>query len=500
MRRGRVAIVGAGIAGLVAALELSRAGFDVRVFERQATPGGKMRQISAGGRPVDAGPTVFTMRWVFERIFGDAGKSFSEEVRAQPLRLLARHAWSETDRLDLFASVEESADAIGAFAGPREADGFRAFCARARDIYNTLEEPFIRSPQPSPVSLALSAGLKGLGDMWRISPFSTLWSALGDHFRDPRLRQLFGRYATYCGSSPFDAPATLMLVAHVEQDGVWIIQDGMFALAKALARIAEENGAVFSYGTEVEEVVGLAGRVSGVRLRNGETVEADSVIVNADCAAVAAGLFGSGVASTVAPLRRDQRSLSAMTWVMNARTDGFPLIRHNVFFSDDYAAEFDDIFRRARLPRQPTVYVCAQDRSDISSDFEGGPERLLVLVNAPATGDTDRFTGAEVEECEERTFQLLQRQGLSVDRGSAATVRTTPADFNALFPATGGALYGAASHGWMASFSRPGGKTRIPGLYLAGGSVHPGPGVPMAALSGWLAAAQLAVDLNSIRA
>jgi len=499
MRRGRVAIVGAGIAGLVAAVELARAGHEVHVFERQATPGGKMRQISAGGRPIDAGPTVFTMRWVFERIFGDAGKSFSDEVQAEPLRLLARHAWSETERLDLFASVEESADAIGAFSGPREAEGFRSFVARARDIYNTLEEPFIRSPQPSPISLALSAGLKGIGDMWRISPFSTLWSALGDHFRDPRLRQLFGRYATYCGSSPFDAPATLMLVAHVEQDGVWIIKDGMHALAKALERIAKENGAVFSYDTEVEEVLGLAGRVSGVRLRNGEVVEADSVIVNADCAAVAAGLFGAGVASTVSQLRRDQRSLSAMTWVMNARTEGFPLIRHNVFFSGDYAAEFDDIFRRARLPREPTVYVCAQDRSDKASDFEGGPERLLVLVNAPATGDIDRYTGAEVEECEERTFSLLQRQGLSVDRTSGTAIRTTPADFNSLFPATGGALYGAASHGWMASFSRPGGKTRIPGLYLAGGSVHPGPGVPMAALSGWLAAAQLAVDLNSVR-
>ncbi len=499
MRRGRVAVVGAGIAGLVSALELARAGHEVRVFERQAAPGGKMRRIMAGGRPVDAGPTVFTMRWVFERIFADAGAVFADEVRLQPLRILARHSWNDSERLDLYSSVEESADAIGVFAGAREADGFRQFCVRARDIYNTLEEPFIRSPQPTPISLALGAGLRGLGDMWRISPFTTLWNALGDHFRDPRLRQLFGRYATYCGSSPFDAPATLMLVAHVEQEGVWIIEDGMFALAAALARLAEANGAVFSYNTEVEEVLARGDGVSGLRLRNGETVEADSVIVNADCAAVAAGLFGRSVAGTVSQLRRDQRSLSAMTWVMNAKTDGFPLIRHNVFFSSDYAAEFDDIFRRARLPREPTVYVCAQDRGDDPATFEGGPERLLILVNAPATGDTDLYAGAEVAECEERTFSLLQRQGLSVDRASAQTVQTTPSGFNQLFPATGGALYGAASHGWMASFSRPGGKTRIPGLYLAGGSVHPGPGVPMAALSGWLAAAQLAVDLNSTR-
>jgi 1-hydroxycarotenoid 3,4-desaturase len=201
----------------------------------------------------------------------------------------------------------------------------------------------------------------------------------------------------------------------------------------------------------------------------------------------------------VSPLRRDQRSLSAMTWVMNAETRGFPLVRHNVFFSGNYQAEFDDIFGRSRLPREPTVYVCAQDRSDDAAEFKGGRERLLVLVNAPATGDSDRFTGAEAAECEERTFALLARLGLDVDRADSDTVLTTPAGFHDLFPATGGALYGAASHGWMASFSRPGGKTRIPGLYLAGGSVHPGPGVPMAALSGWLAAAQLAVDHNSTR-
>ncbi len=495
----KVIVVGAGVAGLVSALELARAGYDVHVVERQAAPGGKIRQLMAGGRPVDAGPTVFTMRWVFERIFGDAGKVFADEVRLKPLDILARHAWSTEERLDLFASIEESADAIGAFAGPAEAKGFREFCARARGVYQTLEEPFIRSPQPTPISLAFSSGLKSLGDMWRISPFSTLWSALGDHFQDARLRQLFGRYATYCGSSPFDAPATLMLVAHVEQDGVWIIEDGMHALAKALEGIARENGAKFTYGTEVEEVLTQAGRISGVRLRSGDVLEAGSVIVNADTAAVAAGLFGRSIATTVSQLRRDQRSLSAMTWVMNAETSGFPLVRHNVFFSSDYQAEFDDIFRRARLPREPTVYVCAQDRSDDPAAFEGGAERLLVLVNAPATGDADRFTGAEAATCEQQTFQLLERLGLKVDRGSADTVLTTPAGFNDLFPATGGSLYGAASHGWMASFSRPGGKTRIPGLYLAGGSVHPGPGVPMAALSGWLAAAQLAVDLNSTR-
>lgn len=490
-RAPRICIIGAGIGGLVAALELSRQGFDVQVFERQATPGGKVRQISVGGMPVDAGPTVFTMRWVFDQIFQDAGTSLEDCVALQPLRILARHAWSDHSRLDLFADVEESAEAIGRFSGLRNAEGFRSFCDRARSIYTTLEGPFIRSPQPSPVSLALGAGLRGLGEMWKISPFTTLWASLSEHFDDPRLRQLFGRYATYCGSSPFEAPATLMLVAHVEQDGVWILKDGMHHLALAIINLAKKNGARFAFQSEVQQILLKNYSVSGIQLRSGDVIEADAVICNADCAAVALGLFGTAVSRCLSPMRVEQRSLSALTWVLNAKTEGFPLLRHNVFFSSNYAAEFEDIFKKKRLPSEPTIYVCAQDRADAETKDRPETERLLILVNAPAIGDTEKFLGSEVEECQQQTFSFLKKLGLFIDLKTEDSVRTTPADFNRLFPATGGALYGAASHGWMASFSRPSGKTKIPGLYLAGGSIHPGPGVPMAALSGWLAAAEL---------
>jgi 1-hydroxycarotenoid 3,4-desaturase len=178
------------------------------------------------------------------------------------------------------------------------------------------------------------------------------------------------------------------------------------------------------------------------------------------------------------------------------QTSGFPLSRHNVFFSRDYRAEFDDIFRHDELPYEPTVYVCAQDRRD-DGLVSGGEERLLVLINAPPNGDRHSYDGAEVEQCAQRTFENLERCGLRIARRAEATQVTTPADFNRLFPATGGALYGRNSHGWTASFQRPGPRTRIPGLYLAGGSIHPGPGVPMAALSGRAAATSLLADLTS---
>jgi len=493
----RVTVIGAGIGGLVAAIDLAGQGFDVTVVERASEPGGKMRRVEIAGASLDAGPTVFTMRWVFDEIFADAGSSFAEHVRLSPAGILARHAWSDHERLDLHADIAQSADAIGALAGPAEARAYQAFCARCRRAWDTLEQPFIRSQRTNPMALARDVGGRGLADLWRAAPFATLWSALGEHFRDPRLRQLFGRYATYCGSSPFLAPATLMVIAHVERDGVWLVEGGMHRIAEALARLGIARGATIRYGEQAAEILVSGGSAAGVRLASGETLRSDAVVVNADVAAVAAGLLGRDVARAVPQVSRSARSLSAVTWAMVAETDGFPLVRHNVFFSGDYAAEFDDLFGRARLPAAPTAYVCAQDRDAGADAGRNAPERLLCLVNAPATGDLRRLAARELEQCEERTFGLMRRCGLRIQRRPERTVVTTPADFERLFPGTGGALYGQASHGWMASFRRPGARSRLPGLYLAGGSTHPGAGVPMAALSGRLAAASLQADLAS---
>ena len=488
MRPRKTIVVGAGIAGLVAAVELAAAGVEVIVLERSATPGGKLREIEVGGARIDAGPTVLTMRFVFDAVFAAAGTTLERHLTLVPAQILARHAWDETQRLDLFADTRRAADAIGTFAGPAEAQGYLAFVARAQKIYRTLEGPFIRSPQPgNALALARRVGLLAPNELLGMSPFATMWKGLSEYFRDPRLLQLFGRYATYCGSSPWLAPATLMLVAHVEQAGVWMVEGGMHRIARAFEALATAKGAVFRYDSEVAEILVSGGRTSGVRLASGERIAADAVVFNGDQQALAAGLAGAPARRAVPP-PDGARSLSALTWTMNTPTSGFPLLRHNVFFSHDYAAEFRDIFVARRLPSAPTVYVCAQDRAD-DATHAGGPERLLVLANAPPTGDTVDFDRSQIQACENATFQLLQRCGLQVDRAAQHQVITTPTQWNRLFPATGGALYGQATHGSMSPFRRPASKSRIPGLYLAGGSAHPGPGVPMAAMSGRLAAA-----------
>ena len=504
LRAHRVVVIGAGVAGLVSALLLACRGLQVTLVERADTPGGKMRRVMVDGAGIDSGPTVFTMRWVFEQIFAAAGSSLTEQLRLQPLGVLARHAWGADQRLDLYADAERSADAIGRFAGPHEARRFMQFCAQARTVYDTLEGPYIRSQRPTLFGMARDLGPRGLGVLAGLGPFASLWRSLARHFHDPRLQQLFGRYATYCGSSPFAAPATLMLVAQVEMDGVWAVDGGMLAVATALAGLAQQRGATIRYGQDCEQVLVRDGRACGVRLAGGECLDADSVVFNGDAAALPLGLLGADCARAVPPVPTSGRSLSAMTWSINARTSGFPLVRHNVFFNADYASEFSDIFQRCRLPREGTVYVCAQDRDDSGhlpardGDPDGSrPERLLCLVNAPANGDSTPLEPSEIEACERTHFALMNRSGLSIARTPHNTVLTTPSDFHRLFPATGGALYGQAANGWMGVFRRPAAASRLAGLYLAGGSVHPGPGVPMAAMSGRLAAETLLAHLDS---
>jgi 1-hydroxycarotenoid 3,4-desaturase len=486
MPDGPIVIIGAGVGGLVSAALLAAAGSDVLVVETGNAPGGKLRAVDVGGVAIDGGPTVFTMPEIFQGIFDACGATMADHLTLRPANRLARHAWGPS-RLDLYADPAASEEAIGDFAGAREARGYRAFRTEAKRLFDALDRPFLRKTKTDPITLGWRMGVCGFPDYLNLRAYTSMWRALGAYFADPRLRQLFGRYATYCGSSPFLCPATLMLISHVEANGVWLIDGGMHRLARALESLGRSVGARFRYGARVREIVVKRGRASGIILSTGERIEASAVLCNADPAAIGAGAFGQAARRATARISPQRRSLSAMVWTAQAEATGFPLVHHSVFFSNDYAAEFAAL-RAGRLADAPSVYLCAQDRDDDGALRAEGRERVQIIVNAPATGDGAPLSQAEIDLCTQRMLDSVSRAGLSLDLGTSA-VLTTPNDFETLFPSTGGALYGPASHGWAASFRRQGSRTAIPGLYCAGGSTHPGAGVPMAALSG-----QLAVD------
>lgn len=493
---GRVIVVGAGVGGLTAAVELARRGMAVTVIEKAGRVGGKMREVTVAGRAIDAGPTVLTMRHIFDEVFAAAGETLDEHVTLDKIDLLARHAWSDGSQLDLHCDIERTAEAIGRFAGPREAYGYRRFCEYARNIHETVQGPFMLADRPNLMSIVKAVGSIGLGALLKIDGYRTVWGALGDFFEDPRLLQLFGRYATYSGSSPYSAPATLNVIAHVEREGVWLVKGGMYRLAEALSGLAQKLGVTVRTGVAVDEILVKNGRADGVRLGTGEIVQGRAVVLNADAAALHDGLFGKGVKRAAeAP---SARSLSAMTWALVGAAEGVPLVRHNVFFSDDYRREFRQLFDEESVPDAPTVYVCAQDRGWGEAEASGPAEqeRLFCLINAPANGDRRAFGPTEITRCEAAMKKVLSRCGLTISTAEPPLV-TTPSDFSAMFPATGGALYGGASHGWTAPFSRPAARSRMPGLYLCGGSAHPGAGVPMVAQSGRLAALAVTADLAS---
>ena len=521
-------VIGAGIGGLVSALLLAHAGLKVTVLEQQPYAGGKLRQVNG----VDSGPTVFTMRWVLDDLFAQIGERLEDHLALEKLHVLARHAWApnayglspEVSTLDLYADKQASRDAIGDLCGLQQAKQFDRFCLDAKRVYQTLEGPYIRSQRPGFMQMTKDLGLPGLGVLAGLGPFASLWASLGRYFTDPRLHQLFGRYATYCGASPWKAPATLMLIAQVEMDGVWSVRGGMIAIVDALVSCAKKRGVTFVFNAQVDQIVVKDARLAsiGYSVRNGTTddvaqpkiIHTQNAVFNGDVDALASGLLGDqgrmacGISSV--GQRQARRSLSAITWSIRTGdqpVSGFDLARHNVFFNDNYAQEFKDVFNQGRLPRLGTIYVCAQDRSS-SGKSDGRSEcnitaqnqtdeHILCLVNAPAVGDqlnNDSFSNDEVSLCTTNHFAHLARCGLQMPQngqGSCQTTVTTPKQFHQLFPATGGALYGQASHGWMNQFRRMGSSSHIKGLYLAGGSVHPGPGVPMAAMSGRLAAAAL---------
>lgn len=478
--------------GLAAAIDLAVQGRSVTLMEAQFAPGGKMRTATVGDQPIDAGPTVLTYKRGFEALFETAGARLSDHVTLTPAERLARHAWDETGTFDLFADPERSLEAVGAFSGAEQARRFRRFLKDGRALYDALEPSFLTASRPNPPQLTARIATRNPLGLLALKPFSSLWDVLGGYFPDTRLRQLFGRYATYCGASPFEAPATLMMIADLEQQGVWFVEGGMIKLAEAMAGLAQELGVEIRYGEKVSEILVEGGRASGVRLQDGETIPASAVIANADPDALREGLLGTAAAKA-APPARNPRGLSAIVWTAAGRARGFEPERHNVIFSNDYRAEFDALFSERRLADHPTLYVCAQDRG--AGAPPDGPERFLILMNAPADGDRRAYPLQETDVWLDRTLARLDQCGFGLAIDSVAA--TAPDGFAAAFPGSAGALYGRALHGWRAAFLRPGARTRLPGLYLAGGGTHPGAGVPTSMLSGRTAARSILADSTS---
>lgn len=491
MTKRSAVVIGAGIGGMSAAAHLHALGCRVTICDALPHPGGKMRGVPTIAGLADAGPTVLTMVDVIADLFTLLGTRMADHIQVTRQPTVARHFWPDGSQLDLFSDPVASADAIAAFAGRDEARNFQRFRERAARLFDGFSAPVMTTPTPS-VWQSAKAVLRQPRLALDMAPHQSLAQALDSAFGDARLRQLFGRYATYVGGSPFQAPALLSLIWAAEEAGVWHATGGMHGLAAALADALTRAGVDLALGRKVAQIITDNGAACGVVLEDGTQIDADLVVFNGDPKALTDGHLGQAARHAIRAAPLQNRSLSANVLAFAGTWSGPDIVHHNVFFTADPHAEFDPI-AQGRSPDAATLYLCAQDRAD-GTKRAPGPERFEVIENAaPARGAPK---AEEAAQCLTRITQGFQLFGVAFDPAPTPRDLTSPHGFQTLFPGSDGSLYGQSPHGLTAAMARPTARTKISGLYLAGGGTHPGAGVPMAALSGRHAGAAIAADLG----
>jgi phytoene desaturase len=469
----------------------------VLVLEQNDIPGGKMGEFRIDGFRWDTGPSVITMRHVFEGLFAAAGRDMADYVRLQPVEPLTRYFYPDGTVLDLSRDLSRTLAQVGTVE-ERDTEGYLRFLAYAARLHRIVGPVFIYDQPP------------GFKSFFKVSPFDalhvdglrTMSHAIRRFVRSPHLQQMLGRFATYVGASPYRAPATLNVIAHVElNQGVWYPAGGIYGVADGLVRLAEELGVEIQKGCTVRTIElyhpspEQAWKVQGVTLSDGRFLPAAAVVANLDVATVYEKLLP---ASTVSPqrLRRlvdAEPSCSAFIMLLGVRGTHPKLAHHNIFFSSDYPREFEEIFKKGVPPSQPTVYVAITSKTT-PEDAPLGCENWFVLVNAPALGRAwdweDQAAGYR-----EQVLNQLAAHGFDL-RGLIQTEKVlTPIDLEHLTGARRGALYGASSNNRWAAFRRPHNRALdVKGLYFAGGTTHPGGGVPMVTLSGKVASHLLLQD------
>lgn len=486
----RVAIVGAGMGGLAAAVDLAARGHEVEVFEAGPRAGGKAGIAVVDGVEVDTGPSVLTLPGVFDALLRDAGTALDDVVTLRRPDPACRYRFADGRTVDVCPDPEATRRSVRETLGVRAAAELDAFLAYARDIWDAAAPSFVYGPAPTPWRVA-SLGLEGLRSVGAIDAFRTMDQGIARHVTHPELAWILRRFATYNGSDPARAPATLNCIAHVEVSlGVYGVEGGLYALVRGLVRTLEGLGGRVHTNTPVRRLVVERGRVVGVETE-GATHRADAVVANADARHVLRELLPRGVRHGLDP--DPEPSMSGWVGIVRARRHGDDLAGHTVLFPSDYDPEFRDVFDHDRPPRDPTVYVCAQERAHGRTGW-ADHEPLFVMANAPAEparGARPEATWAPLREAVEAR---LRRSG--VMRGDDSIVWTrSPRELAAAFPGSRGAIYGAASNDRFAAFRRPPNRVpRVRGLYLASGSAHPGGGLPLCALSGRAAAAAVLRD------
>jgi phytoene desaturase len=469
----RVVVIGAGVGGLAAAVRLAAAGHRVTVYERAAEVGGKLGRIDAGGFRFDTGPSLITLPQVFADVL--------PELDLVELDPIVRHRFADGVVLDSCRDPHEFAARIRAAFGPAAAADWQRLWRRAGRVWDASWRHVLTVPLESPLGVGRLAWR--LRDLAAVAPGRTLRGVGRSMLGDPRLRMLLDRYATYAGADPRRAPAALVAIPYAElRYGGWYLPGGLAGIADALLARAVTRGVAVHLGTAVTGIETAAGRARGVTLAGGHRVPADVVVANADALHVYRDLLPAP--RRLATLA--DRSLAGFVLLLGLRAGSVGRAHHTVYFPRAYDAEFDAVFG-GRIAADPAVFVTAAADDSVRPP---GTEGWFVLVNAAPQSTVDWTVPGRADRYADRILDVLAERGADVRDRVLLRIARTPADLRDSAGAPGGSIYGTAAHG-LTGLLRPANRGPVPGLFLVGGSVHPGGGLPMVLLSAAIVAAQV---------
>ncbi len=486
-----ISVIGSGLGGLSAAIRLAVSGHEVTVFEKNSAPGGKARSVSQSGFRFDTGPSLLTMPFVIEELFRFAGEDPAEYLTIKKLDNLCRYFYTDGTVLNAWPEINKFAAEIESKTTDTK-DNLYRYLEYCKTIYDLTADIFLFGDLYSASTYTNSKALKTLFKLPKIDSMRTMNEANRSFFKDERIIQLFNRYATYNGSDPYQCPATLNIISHVEYSiGGYFAEGGMISLTKAMFTLAEKKGVKFRFNAPVTKIVTDGKKVTGIQTSEG-FIKSDIIISNADVYSTYGKLLGDTKTRAAKKYNKLEPSSSALVFYMGVEIDSKNLEAHDILFSADYKHEFVELFAKKILPSDPTIYIYISSKF-APGDAPEGMENWFVMINAPNSSGSNGITSASVEQTRKVILEKIKAvTGYDISGRIRFESVMTPNDIEEQTGSWKGSIYGISSNNRKAAFLRQPNKSRhYKGLYFAGGSAHPGGGIPLVILSGKLAAEKI---------
>ena len=477
----KVIIIGAGIAGIACSIRLAVKGYEVEVFEANGYPGGKLSQFKKDGFRFDAGPSLFTMPQYVDELFELAGKESKDYFTYQKLDSLCKYFYEDGTKLTAYADQDKFAKEVSAVTSESRS-AIKKYNVRSRDIYNITNHVFLERSLHRIKTFLRWDTVKSLLHIRQIDAMRSMHTANEHFFKDQHMVQFYDRYATYNGSNPYTAPATLNVIPHIEQHfGAYFPDGGMYSIIESLVELSKSLGVSFNYNSRVDEIILEGKKAKGIRV-NGDLLSADILVSNMDIYFTYTKLIKYSKNLYSKDLLEQERSSSALIFYWGINKTFTQLDLHNIFFSADYKAEFDHIWQKEAIYHDPTIYLNISSKLK-ADDAPAGCENWFVMINVPK--NTGQDWNELIADARQNILKKLNKN-LKTDISELIISESVmdPQGIESKTSSYQGSIYGTSSNSKFAAFLRQANKSsKIKNLYFCGGSVHPGGGIPLCLLS-----------------